>query len=179
MSRKKFWSTINLTHENFYEGAKHRVSHVGLKSVKYAKWVYWPLWRRRMISAKSFLFHKKILFLPKVIACQRSVLLCNCIVRATFNRDFLEMFVFKIFFPNCLNPLLPHFYLNRYETWHERPQSNLDYILCTITYSQVSNYAVLTMMLFYWLWQKVSDIKNRQFFVLEERYETSCQIRSS
>ena len=42
--------------------------------------------RGGVISISCFWSHGKILFLAKIIAGQRSALMCNCIARAIFNR---------------------------------------------------------------------------------------------
>ena len=81
---------------------------------------YGVFWLRRVRSISCFLPHQKILILAKVIAGQRSALMCNSIVRAIFNRDFQSRFSQKWPFFKLQNLSSPNFLSNYPETFKIR-----------------------------------------------------------
>ena len=49
-----------------------------------------------MIATSCFLPHQKILILAEVMAGWRSAIMCNCIARAIFNREYLNISNFEL-----------------------------------------------------------------------------------
>ena len=68
----------------------------GLDLMDHQNRFYGVFWKKRVIPTSCFLPHQKILFLAKVTPGRRSALMCNCIARAIFNREYLDILIFEL-----------------------------------------------------------------------------------